>query len=540
MRPKGREEDEWEGILHVVTPQRSRREIVRIMIGLMISVLLSGLDSTIVGTAMPRIVGDLQGMELYAWPFVAYMLCSTIAIILFGKISDIHGRKPIFLMGIITFLIGSMLCGLSRNMIQLVILRGLQGVGGGILISIAFTVLADLFSPRERGKYAGFLTSMWGIASIVGPAVGGFITDHLNWRWVFYVNIPVGLVAIATTVVTLPRFEGTSGTKAIDYRGAAVLTVALVPLILAFSWAGTTYGWTSPPITGMFCFSAVMLVLFYRIEKKVPDPIMPLSIYKNPVLNVSLVVSFLAGAVMFCGLIYIPLFVQGVVGTSATDSGFILTPMMLGLTGASIATGQLISRTGRYKVWAITGFVITVAGVYLLQTMKADTSAGQALRNSALLGIGSGMLLPTFSIAVQNVFPRAQFGLVTSTLMFFRNMGATVGAAVFGSIMLRFMNRGFAGLDLSGVPPQVLNLIKNPRVLANPEVLGDIRTHLPPEGLSVFSQLIEKSKLILAHSLHMVFLTGVIVGCVAIIITLFLKEVPLSRDDGAYEKKSPV
>ncbi len=188
----------------VTERQMSRREVMRIMIGLMISVLLSGLDSTIVGTAMPRIVGDLQGMDLYAWPFVAYMLCSTIAIILFGKISDIHGRKPIFLAGIITFLVGSMLCGLSQNMVQLVLLRGLQGVGGGILISIAFTILADLFPPRERGKYAGLLTSMWGVASIVGPAVGGFITDHLNWRWVFYVNIPVGLVAIVTTVVRSP------------------------------------------------------------------------------------------------------------------------------------------------------------------------------------------------------------------------------------------------------------------------------------------------------------------------------------------------
>jgi EmrB/QacA subfamily drug resistance transporter len=515
--------------------QMNAREITLIMIGLMISVLLSGLDSTIVGTAMPRIVGDLQGMDLYAWPFIAYMLCSTIAIVLFGKISDIHGRKPIFLTGIIIFLTGSMLCGLSQTMVQLVILRGLQGAGGGILISIAFTILADLFPPRERGKYAGLLSSMWGVASIVGPAVGGFITDHLSWRWVFYVNIPVGLVAISMTMATLPGFKGTATKKVIDYRGAAVLTMALVPLILAFSWAGTTYPWTSAQITGMFLFSMVMLVLFYLIERKAPEPIMPLSIYKNSILNISLVASFLASAVMFCGLIYIPLFMQGVIGTSATASGFILTPTMLGLSASSIVTGQLISRTGRYKVWAITGFVITLAGVCLLSAMKVDTPAVQTLAYSAALGIGSGMMLPTFSVAVQNVFPRQQFGLVTSTIQFFRNMGATIGAAIFGSIMLRSMNSGFAGVDLSNVSPHLASLLRNPRVLVNPEALRQIKTRIPPEGLSLFSQLLDKAKSILADSLGRVFFAGVIMAGVALVITLFLKEVPLSRGDARVE-----
>lgn len=519
----------------MIEHQMKRREITLIMIGLMISVLLSGLDSTIVGTAMPRIVGDLQGMDLYAWPFVAYMLCSTIAIILFGKISDIHGRKPIFLTGIIIFLTGSMLCGLSQTMVQLVILRGLQGVGGGILISIAFTILADLFPPRERGKYAGLLSSMWGVASIVGPAVGGFITDHLSWRWVFYVNIPVGLVAISMTTANLPGFKGSATKKVIDYRGAAVLTLALVPLILAFSWAGTTYSWTSVQIAGMLSFSMVMFVLFYLIERRAPEPIMPFSIYKNSILNISLVASFLASAVMFCGLIYIPLFMQGVIGTSATASGFILTPTMLGLSASSIVTGQLISRTGRYKIWAIIGFVITLAGVCLLSAMNRGTPPVQTLAYSAALGVGSGMMLPTFSVAVQNVFPRQHFGLVTSTVQFFRNMGATIGAAIFGSIMLRSMNNGFAGVDLSNVSPHVASLLRNPRVLVNPEALRQIQMRIPPEGLSLFSQLLDKTKSILANSLGRVFLAGVIMAGVALVITLFLKEVPLSRGDARVE-----
>jgi EmrB/QacA subfamily drug resistance transporter len=521
----------------MIQRQVNKREIVLIMIGLMISILLSGLDSTIVGTAMPRIVGDLQGMDLYAWPFMIYMLCSTIAIVLFGKISDTHGRKPIFLIGIITFLIGSMLCGLSQSMIQLVILRGLQGAGGGIVISIAFTILADLFPPRERGKYAGLLTSMWGIASIVGPAIGGFITDNLSWRWVFYVNIPLGLVAILMTIATLPSFKGTSTKKAIDYRGAAVLTIALVPLILAFSWAGTIYPWTSVQITGMLLFSIAMLVLFYFIEKNAPEPIMSLTIYKNSILNVSLAASFLASAVMFCGLIYIPLFMQGVVGTSATTSGFILTPTMLGLTVAAIITGQLISRTGRYKVWAIMGFVITLAGVYLLYTMNVRTPEIQSLAYSTLLGIGSGMMFPAFTIAVQNVFPRQQFGLVTSTIQFFRNMGATIGVAIFGSIMLHSMNSGFASVDLSKVPPQVVSLLRNPRVLANPEALNQIKAHIPLEASQMFSHLLDKAKSILANSLGMVFLTGVTMASLGLVITIFLKEVPLSRGEATVERK---
>jgi len=508
------------------------------MIGLMISVLLSGLDSTIVGTAMPRIVGDLHGMNLYAWPFIAYMLCSTIAIILFGRISDIHGRKPIFLVGIIIFLIGSMLCGLSQTMVQLVVLRGLQGVGGGILVSIAFTILADLFPPRERGKYAGLLSSMWGVASVVGPAVGGFITDHLSWRWVFYVNIPVGLAAISMTMATLPGFKGSSTKKVIDYRGAAVLTLALVSLILAFSWAGTTYLWTSVRISGMLLFSLVMLILFYFIEKNTAEPIMPFSIYKNPILNVSLTASFLASAVMFCGLIYLPLFMQGVIGASATVSGFVLTPTMLGLTGSSLLTGQLISRTGRYKIWALIGLVITLTGVYLLYTMRVETPAIQALVYSGLLGIGSGMMLPTFSVAVQNVFPRQQFGLVTSTVQFFRNMGATIGAAIFGSIMLRSMNNGFAALDLSRLSPQVVSLLRNPRVLANPVALSQIKTHIPAEGLLTFSQLLDKAKFILANSLNKVFLAGIIMTGVALVITILLKEVPFSRGEATVESKS--
>jgi EmrB/QacA subfamily drug resistance transporter len=517
---------------------KNRREIMLIMTGLMISVLLSGLDSTIVGTAMPRIIGDLHGMDLYAWPFVAYMLCSTIAIVLFGRISDMHGRKPIFVLGIVVFLAASMLCGLSQTMIQLVVLRGLQGVGGGILVSIAFTILADLFPPRERGKYAGLLGSMWGLASIIGPAVGGFITDHFSWRWVFYINVPVGMAAIALTVATLPRLKPVFEKKSIDYRGAAVLTLALVPLILAFSLAGTTYAWTSARILGMLLFSILMLFLFYVVEKNAAVPIMPLSIYKNSTLNICLAGSFLGSAVLFCGLIYIPLFVQAVTGASATLSGFILTPAMLGLTGASIVTGQLISRTGRYKIWAVIGFLINSLGICMLYRMDASTPPIDTLIYSAVLGAGSGMILPTFSVAVQNVFPREQFGLVTSTLQFFRNMGGTIGAAIFGAIMIRGINTGFEGIDVSRISPHIVAMLRNPRILVNPEALRQVKMSISPESLSDFMQLLGRAKAVVAHSLSSVFLAGAVMAIAALLISFLLTEVPLAGGSRPPRQKS--
>ena len=509
--------------------QLNSRNTVLVMAGLMISVLLSGLDGSIVGTAMPRIIGDLHGMDLYTWPFTSYMLWSTIAIILFGKISDTHGRKPIFLAGIIIFLVGSMLCGLSQNMTELIIFRGLQGIGGGIGVSVAFTILGDLFPIRERGKYAGMLASMFGLASLVGPLVGGLITDNLSWRWVFYINLPLGLIAIVLIIAALPNFRNEAARRIIDYKGAVILTLALVPLIVALSLAGNTFAWLSWPVTGLLTFSLVMLVAFYFTEKQAIEPVMPLTIYKNPIFNVSVIASFLSSAVMFCGMVYIPLFMQGVAGQSATSSGLILTPAMISLTIASIITGQLIAKTGKYKVWSILGFVIILAGIFPLCTMTAETSALQVLAFSTLLGLGSGMMFPIFSIAVQNVFPPQQLGLVTSSIQFFRNMGAAVGTAICGSILLFNINNGFDGISSATLPPQTVQLLKNPRVLTNPESIAQITSQLSPDVLSECNRILGQAKLVMANSLDMVFLCGVVMAGAGLIAVLLLKEVPLAR-----------
>ena len=507
--------------------QLDTRKIVLIMAGLMISILLSGLDSTIVGTAMPRIIGDLQGMDYYTWPFTSYMLWSTIAIGLFGKISDTHGRKPIFLGAIIVFLVGSALCGLSQDMVQLIIFRGVQGIGGGILISIGFAILGDLFPPRQRGKYAGMLSSMFGIASLIGPMLGGLISDNFSWRWVFYVNLPLGLIAILLVLLHLPNFKTTDTSKVIDYKGAAALTLALVPLILAFSWAGTTFPWLSFQIIGMLTLSIAMFTIFYFIEKNASEPIMPLFIYKHPVMTVSVIAAFFCQAVFFCGMIYVPLFMQGVAGVSATTSGFILSPALIGMSIASVVTGQIISKTGKYKILAITGFVFILAGIFLLYTVRLGILPVQVLCYSALLGIGCGMTFPVFGVVVQNVFPSQQLGLVTSSVLFFRNMGATIGTAIFGSVMLFNINSGFASVDTTAIGPQLAGLLRNPRIISDQDAIGQITSNLPAGVLAAFNGVLGQARAILANSIDLVFLAAVVMACAALLVIFFLKEVPL-------------
>jgi EmrB/QacA subfamily drug resistance transporter len=512
--------------------QLDTKKVILIMAGLMISILLSGLDSTIVGTAMPRIIGDLQGMDFYTWPFTSYMLWSTIAIVLFGKISDTHGRKPIFLGAIIVFLVGSALCGLSQDMAQLIIFRGIQGIGGGILISIGFAILGDLFPPRQRGKYAGMLSSMFGIASLIGPMLGGFISDNFSWRWVFYVNLPLGLIAILLVLFHLPNFKNPGTSKVIDYKGAAALTLALVPLILAFSWGGTTFPWLSFEILGMMTLSVAMFIIFYFIERRAPEPIMPLFIYKEPVMTVSVIAAFFCQAVFFCGMIYVPLFMQGVAGVSATTSGFILSPSLIGMSLASVVTGQIISKTGKYKILAITGFVFILAGIFLLYTLKPGILPVQVLCYSALLGIGCGMTFPVFGVVVQNVFPPQQLGLVTSSVLFFRNMGATIGTAIFGSVMLFNINRGFALVDTSAIGPKLAGLVRNPRIISDQDAIGQITSHLPVDVLTSFNGVLDQARTILANSIDLVFLAAVAMACAALLVILFLKEVPLSTGPG--------
>ncbi len=405
------------------------------MAGLMVGLLVAAFDYSIMGTAMPKVINSLQGMEYYVWPFTVYMLTSTISIIIFGKLSDIYGRKHVLIAGIVTFIISSVMCGFAGSMFELIIFRGLQGIGGGILLTLPFIVVGEIFSPRDRAIYMGILASVFGFADVMGPILGGVITDTLGWRWVFFVNLPVGIAAVTLILYSLPNFKLPNVKKVIDYMGIVTFTLALSSLFLALTLAGDLNRYPSVEIALILAFSGFMFILFLRTEKRAEEPILPLYIFKNPVFSVSAIESFLASALMFSGIIYVPLFAQGVLGIDATYTGILMIPMLFSLTLASIITGQIISRTGKYKKLVIAEFIITGIGVGLLSTMNAYTPYYLLVLYSTVLGIGSGMAYTIFNVAVQNAFTLREIGVVTASIRFFRNIGTIVFLPIFGLVM---------------------------------------------------------------------------------------------------------
>ncbi|MCE5215224.1 MAG: MFS transporter [Methanobacterium sp.] len=464
-----------------------KNNIIMIMAGLMVGLLVAALDNSIISTAMPQIINNLQGMEYYVWPFTAYMLTSTISIILFGKLSDIYGRKKILIFGIITFIISSVLCGFATNIFELIIFRGIQGIGGGILISLPFILVGEIFSPRERGKYMGILASVFGISSVLGPILGGIITDTLGWRWIFFVNIPIGIVAVTTLMYSLPNFKLKDIKEVIDYYGILTFTVALSGLFLALTLARDLNNYPLIEIIGLFVFSALMLLIFILVEKKAVEPILPLKLFNNPIFTISSVENFLASALMFSGVIYVPLFAQNIMGLSATNSGLLMIPMLISLTISSNIAGQIISRTGKYKKLAIIEFIITAIGIVLLATMNVNTSPYQLLIYSTVLGLGSGMMYTVFTISVQNAFTFKEIGITTAAMQFFRNVGATVAIPVFGYVM-------------------------------NSTIIS-------------LNQMNLGQKEILAISIQNVFMVAIIIAFTGIILAFFLKEIVLDNGE---------
>ncbi|SCG85695.1 MDR family MFS transporter [Methanobacterium congolense] len=408
---------------------------IMIMVGLMVGLLVAAFDYSIMATAMPKVINSLHGMEYYVWPFTVYMLTSTISIILFGKLSDIYGRKHVLILGIIIFVVTSVMCGFATNMFELILFRGLQGIGGGILLSLPFIVVGEIFSPRERARYMGILASVFGLADVLGPILGGVITDTLGWRWVFFVNVPVGIAAVTLILYSLPNFKLPDVKKIIDYPGILTFTLTLSALFLGLTLAGDLDRYPLTEIGGFLVFSGFMFTLFILAEKKAVEPIFPLHLFKNSIFTVSAVESFLASALMFCGIIYVPLFAQGVLGMSATNSGILMIPMLFSLTMTSVITGQIISRVGKYKKLVVAEFIITGVGVVLLATMNMNTPYYLLVAYSTVLGIGSGMAYTIFNVAVQNAFALREIGIVTASVRFFRNVGTIVFVPVFGYIM---------------------------------------------------------------------------------------------------------
>lgn len=513
----------------------SRGRLISILIGVMLGMLLAALDQTVVGTALPRIVANLGGLDHYAWVATSYLLASTVSIPIYGKLSDIYGRRTFFIGGMMLFLVGSALSGTSQDMTQLIIYRGIQGLGAGAMMPLAMAIIGDIFPPSERGKWQGLITAVFGLATIVGPIVGGAITDNWGWRWVFYINMPIGVIAIVTAGFVLPktlrRVQHT-----IDYSGALALVACAVPLLLAFSWAGTQYAWNSWQVILMFAIAAVMLVVFILIELRAAEPIISPRLFKNSIFLVSTIAMFMLSAGMFGAILYLPLFVQAVTGNTATNSGVVLTPMMLGFMFSSIVGGQLLSRTGRYKILAIFGFAIASIGMFLLSRMTATTGDGQISLNMIVTGLGIGVMMSLFTIVVQNAFPFRQLGQVTAGLTFFRSIGSTIGVAVMGSIM----TNSFQSALQSNLPQKLANIIppsqQNPQILLDPTVLSALQHHfaqLGPQGLVLFQQFFEAVKVSLATGIDNVFLLGVIVMLLGLVTVFFLREIPLRKSHNA-------
>src|SRR6266516_431312 len=472
-------------------PRYSRRDIILTMAGVLMVMLLASLDQTIVSTAMPRVIADLQGFDRYTWVSTAYLLTSTVMVPIYGKLSDLFGRKPIFLFGVVVFLLGSALSGASQSMNQLIAFRAFQGLGAGALMPIAIAIVGDLFTPRERGKWQGVTGGVWGLSAIIGPTVGGWITEHVSWRWTFYVNVPVGIAALLVLIFLMPTLRSKATNVSIDYIGAALLVVGTVPMLLGFTLAGTQYDWLSPQIIGLFAVALVALTTFViyeaRLQRRGGQPIIEPGLFKNRIFIVSTIVTVIFGMGLFGSIFFIPLFVQGVIGTSATNSGLILTPLMLTSIVGSVISGQLVSRLGRYKWIAVTGMLVTVAGTWLLVRLDVHSTNNDVLLAMLVMGLGMGFSMALYTLIVQNALPR-KIGQATSTLVFFRSIGGTIALAAMGSVMTStylpaFKSALSALLSKQPLPPMVKQSIQaqflkdfsNPQILLSPDALAQMR-----------------------------------------------------------------
>lgn len=596
----------------------SIRERNLTLIAVMVVFLLGALDNTIVSTAMPKIISQLNGLSLYTWVTTGYMLASTIMVPIYGKLSDIYGRKPILIFGISLFLIGSVLCGLAGEfgalpllgggMTQLVLFRAIQGLGGAALFSSAFAIIADMIPPAERGRYSGLFGGVFGLASVIGPIVGGFFTDHGTvtllghvidgWRWVFYVNIPLGLFALFLIATKMPALRFGNGSRQIDYLGAGLIVTTFVPLLLALTWGGSTYPWTSVTVLGLFAFSIVSLVVFLFVERRVPNPIMSLGLFKIPVFSLANGASFIINIAFLGVVMFLPLFMQLVQGVSATNSGFTLLPLMLGLIASSTISGQIVTRTGRYKPVMIVGALILLLGVFFLTQINLDTTQLELAWRMVVVGIGLGPAQSLFTLAIQNAVPVEQIGVATSASQFFRQIGSTIGLAVFGSLLtfsvgneipkflpaslqqtqafdLSSLNslgtggnvsdtitQGFdqlykqveaalngneraktSLLQNSQTPEQVKQLLANSGTLSETtktQILSQLKTSLDEQAKTLAGQLESGIKQGFAHSIHFLFEVSLGVILLGAAIAFFIPEIPLRKHTrGSSQEAAP-
>ena len=483
-----------------------------IIVALMLVMLLAALDQTIVSTALPRIATDLHGLNRLSWVATAYLLTSAITTPIYGKISDLFGRKKIFQSAIVIFLVGSMLCGASQTMSQLIAARALQGVGAGGLMSLVLAIVGDIIPPRQRGQYMAYFLGVFGVASIAGPLLGGFLTDSISWRSIFYVNVPLGIVALSAVAsrLHLPVYRHQ---HRIDYPGAMLLSGSSVSLLLATVWGGNVYAWASEQILGLLAAGLVLGVAFVLWELRAAEPIIPMSLFRNGIFTVSIILSLLSGIAMFASILYIPEYQQIVRGYSPTKSGLLMLPLILGLLLASIVSGRLTTKSGRYKIFPIFGTLVMAFGLWLFSHVTLATSQLMLAVWMAVIGIGLGSFMQVMTLAVQNAVDRRQLGTATSSATFFRSLGSSFGGAIFGSILTSRLTHHLAEL----VPQRAGGHVPSIKAIQS----GATGLHsLPPSVAHEVAQAF-------VRSFHDMFLLTIPVALLTFVAALFLKEVPL-------------
>jgi EmrB/QacA subfamily drug resistance transporter len=485
------------------------RALVPVFGALMLGMFLAALDQTIVSTALPTIVGDLGGLDHLSWVVTSYLVATTASTPLYGKLGDMYGRKPVFLAAILIFLAGSLLSGLSQSMGQLIGFRALQGLGAGGLMVGAQAIIAEIVPPRDRGRYMGLIGSVFAVASVAGPLLGGFFVEAISWRWVFYVNMPIGVLAVLVVLFRLHLHVPTQRHR-IDYLGATLLTAGVSALILVTTWGGNEYAWGSPTILGLAIAGVILLAGFLRVETRAAEPIIPLKLFRSTVFSVASSIGFVIGLAMFGAIIFIPLFLQLVYGVSPTSSGLRMLPLMAGLLTASILSGRAISRIGRYKVFPIAGTAVTTVGLFLLSRLEVDTPPWLASVFMLVLGVGIGLVMQVIVLVVQNDAPTSDIGVATSTATFFRSMGGSLGVALFGAI---FASR-LAG-ELKTLPGD-----------AAARFSGGV--NISPDEVHALDPAIRHAFLLaFVDALQPVFVVGAAVTLVAFGLAWMLKEVPL-------------
>jgi EmrB/QacA subfamily drug resistance transporter len=500
----------------------SKRQLYWLLGGLMLAMLLAALDQTIVGTALPTIVGELGGLSHYSWVVTAYLLASTASTPLYGKISDLYGRRPVLLFAIVTFLLGSLAAGVSQNMTQLILFRGVQGLGAGGLMTLAFTIISDVVPPRERGRYQGFFGAVFGVASVAGPLVGGYFAEH-DWRWIFYVNLPIGIAALVLCNQVLRLVHNPRRDHKIDWWGALTMVIGVSCLLLALSWGGNEYAWGSAQIVGLFVIGVFFAALFIFIETRASEPILPLKLFHNRTFTLANAAGFAVGFGMFGGIIYIPLYLQIVKGASPTESGLLMLPMMAGIIITSIIAGAATARIGRYKWFPVFGIAILAVGLFLFSLLGVNSPLWVAFIYMVIVGVGLGLSMQTLVLGIQNSLEFHDMGAGTSTATFFRSMGGSFGVAVMGTVL----NNGLSSEIQSRLPAAIAQLPPDVAKQVAAQMGGGFSIAAPAVIAKMPAPVREAIENALIAALNPVFVIGAAVCAVGVLLALGMPDVKL-------------